>query len=71
MKEICKHEKIIVELYRYKLDDFTLDFRDVLYKLYINQDKSIRELASELDVSPASISKWLKELGITKLRPTC
>lgn len=71
MKEICKHEKLIVELYRYKLDDFTLDFRDVLYKLYINQDKSIRELASELDVSPTSISKWLKELGITKLRPIC
>lgn len=36
----------------------------VLTELYISQGMTVREVAAEIGVSTASISRWMSELGI-------
>lgn len=63
--------KYITETYRKKLDDERLDFRDVMQYMYVVEDRTIRSIAREFDVSPTTISKYVKELGLTKLKIKC
>lgn len=53
-------EALIVLLYKekWKKDDLTL--RDVLYELYVNQEKSIRTIAKELCLTPTTVHGLLK-----------
>ena len=43
---------------KWKKDDLTL--RDVLYELYVNQEKSIRTIAKELCLTPTTVHGLLK-----------
>ncbi len=71
MRKISNYEHSITELYKLKWNEEELTFRDVIYRLNVTQNKSIREIASELQVSPTSVFKWLKDLGITRVKPKC
>ena len=42
------------------------DLKELLLKMYIDEDKSIRDVAKELKVSSSIIHKWLKDYGISK-----
>jgi transposase-like protein len=38
--------------------------REILPRLYLEQSKSIREVAKELDVHPDTVHYWMKKYGI-------
>lgn len=42
------------------------DVKDILLRLYIDQDLSIRDVAKELKISAGIVHKWLKDYGISK-----
>lgn len=71
MRKISNYEYSITELYKLKWNEENLTFRDIIYRLNIIENKSIREISNELKVSPTSVCKWLKDLGITRVKPKC
>ena len=42
------------------------DVKELLLRLYIDQDLSIRDVAKELKISSSIVHKWLKDYGISK-----
>lgn len=71
MKRISNFKYLIEQLYETKWDCEGVTFRDILYRLNIVEGKSVRKIAEELQVSPTSVHKWLKELGITQYKSRC
>ena len=51
-----------------KKPTYTKEFKDGAVRLSMTSDKSLAELASELDVSEASLVKWRKESGVSEPR---
>lgn len=70
-KKSRAYSHLIVELYKLKWNETDIDFREVLRRLYIEEEKSIRVLAKEFNVSTSTIHDWLKENGITRRPVKC
>ena len=64
-------EFFITEYYKNKWEVDKLTFHDVLYRLHITEDKSLRQIARELFISPSTVMVWLREQGITKEKIKC
>lgn len=64
-------EYLITELYREKWRNSTLELRDILQSLYVDDDLSIREVANELRLSITTTHKMLREYGVSKNYPKC
>lgn len=71
MKRISNFKYFIEEMYKLKWNVEEITFRDILYRLNIVEGKSVRKIAEELQVSPTSVHKWLKDLGITQFKSKC
>lgn len=41
-----------------------VSIEELLYKLYIEEGKSIRDISDELDVHYHTVNSWLKQVGI-------
>lgn len=65
------YEHLIVELYKLKWEDNEVDFREILRRLYVEEEKSIRTLAKDFNVSPSTIHDWLKSNGIARRPVRC
>ena len=57
-------EKLIIELYKIKWNKEELTMRDILYELYINQEKSIRTIADELKLGKNTVHNLLRKYYI-------
>lgn len=64
-------EFFITEYYKNKWEVDKLTFHDVLYRLHITEDKSLRQIGRELYISPSTVMVWLREQGITKEKIKC
>ena len=64
-------EFFICEFYKNKWEVDNLTFHDVMYRLYVTEDKSLRQIAKELYISPSTAMVWLREQGITKEKIKC
>ena len=64
-------EFFICEFYKNKWEVDKLTFHDVMYRLYVTEDKSLRQIAKELYISPSTAMVWLREQGITKEKIKC
>ena len=64
-------EFFVTEYYKNKWEVDKLTFHDVMYRLYVTEDKSIRQGARELHVSPSTAMLWLREQGVTKEKIKC
>lgn len=60
------YEYLITELYREKLKNNDLQFRDILYKLHIEEGMSYREMAKLFRVSFSTIYTWCKRENVSE-----
>lgn len=60
------YEYLITELYREKWNNKDLSFRDILYKLHIEDNLSYRDLAKLFQVSFSTIYLWCKRENISE-----
>lgn len=60
------YEHLITELYREKLKDENLQFRDILYKLHIEDGMSYREIAKMFKISFSTVYLWCKRENISE-----
>lgn len=64
MEKLSGVQKNLIELYKLKWNKEDLDFGELMRRLYVEEKKSMRAIAKELNVSPRSVNIWLRELGI-------
>lgn len=58
---------LVERYYREKWNDEELTYREILRKLYVDRDMSIRNISDEIGLSVGSVHKDIKEFGITKV----
>ena len=61
--------KCIEEVYTVRMGH-KMYIEDILKVLYINENKSVRVMSKELNISPMAVSKWLKFFGINTRKIT-
>ncbi len=59
--------KMIEDFYTLK-EGKKMTIRKILYKMYVREDMSIRQIAKILYVSQGTVSNWLKKYGIAAKR---
>lgn len=58
-------QQLVLELYKLKWEEPDLDFHEVMRRLYVDDKKTLDQIAKELYLSKSTIVKWLKQEGIT------
>lgn len=56
-------QRLVEEVYAARWKE-PVTMQQILKRLYIDEHKSVREMGKEMNVSPTTISKWLKDFGI-------
>jgi len=59
-------EQLVIDLYRTKWNNKDLTLRDILYRMYVEEGKSQRQIAKELYMSASYVGKLLIREGVPR-----
>lgn len=57
-------QKALTELYQNKWNNPNLTFSELIRTLYVDKKLSMAKVANELNISPHTVNRWLKDEGI-------
>lgn len=57
---------LIERLYRKEWEEPTLTFHEVIRRMYIDKDMSVRDISDEIGISVGAVHNYIKDEGIVK-----